>query len=442
MFDFLPSRKLRFFSSIVFIITLTPLLFNYPAYSHPLYTQKSGFLSNENPNKNFSSRDPTFLSETNFQFSNQERSSETTDEDDEDSKNNYLGTASIILLAIVAVMQFKSNLLWSHSRIFRKITKLQELKNASLIRSQIKEEYNIGDGEDQNDRIFSCLYISMAKGKNRLSGRVFSTLFVFFYLVLNVLQRIPFAANEIEFIASSEVYLTLEMSLAVASVTVLGAFRTTKCIKVLVLLAMALVSYGFAMYFSFTRTLVRYNYTTESIYNTTSTVFFGYDVVGVILGFVLSKFYLDTDVSSLAQAINKKYMTVNPLLSRRLEEMKRIAALSPTSNTGLSSSSTNVTATNPSPTSSHWTPEKVNRFVRFENFYLYYFRCFDFANVIFIIGINLTYASWIQSQALLPSFIAVEVAAFFTLTMLFIDEYIVEPRVLIELLKIAHSSPV
>lgn len=154
---------------------------------------------------------------------------------------------------------------------------------------------------------------------------------------------------------------------------------------------------------------------------------------------MFSKFYLDPNVSSLAQAINNQLLMKNPMLSRRLEEMERIATSSP-------NASTAATATNPSSTSSAWTAGK-DKFQ--DKFYvtlrytrLITFMVIDFSYILFMIGINVTYSSRLLNKTVLPYFITSQVLALFTVIMLFIDDYHMEPKLFIELLKVAYPSPV
>lgn len=75
-------------------------------------------------------------------------------------------------------------------------------------------------------------------------------------MVLNVIKNNRDLADGIEPVASSEVFLTLEISLAMAALTVLWALRATKRILLFVFLKIVLVSYGFMMYLSFSRTWI------------------------------------------------------------------------------------------------------------------------------------------------------------------------------------------
>lgn len=125
------------------------------------------------------------------------------------------------LLALSVLLQMKMDMMWSESRIFRKLVKQIKRKGKKNIRQEVINSFP--QSECHNDESFGRLYTMMSKGRHRTISRVYSYLLLWTFWILDIL--ISFGAVNEFAIFDSEALTVLRLMLSMGALQVVGAIR-------------------------------------------------------------------------------------------------------------------------------------------------------------------------------------------------------------------------
>lgn len=122
------------------------------------------------------------------------------------------------ILLVAAALQIRPGILWSQSRMLRKLRAFQEQKKDIDI---TRDAFGTHPVPHTIHHIFSRLYISLSKGRHRRLQRVFSFLFYLFLFSIDILDTIP--TTQLPYETSSDVIDAFRLTVYWGSTTVLGA---------------------------------------------------------------------------------------------------------------------------------------------------------------------------------------------------------------------------
>ena len=127
-----------------------------------------------------------------------------------------------LVLFLTAGFGSKTSMIWSESRILRKVYSRHPRQLRDTVRSSM-----LSKPEDPDPyEVFFHLYTQMSKGRHRTLNRTYSTLFYCFFYLLVVLDLAFFRQEDSKNYASAAI-LALRLPVLVSSLTVLGAARVT-----------------------------------------------------------------------------------------------------------------------------------------------------------------------------------------------------------------------
>lgn len=125
---------------------------------------------------------------------------------------------AFLVIIAAAGLQIKSQMLWSESRMLRKVRSYhpQELRNYALpiLMSNPQNPH-------QNE-IFTELYVKLSKGRHRPYGRLYPMCYYYFTYIVDMLG---FSSSKFETLATSDSLIAFRLLIYLGSLTVLGAKR-------------------------------------------------------------------------------------------------------------------------------------------------------------------------------------------------------------------------
>lgn len=123
------------------------------------------------------------------------------------------------MTVLCAVMQLNAHVVWSESRMLRKLRFLKRLKGATLLRASASEG-TMGEPRE-NDEVFALLYAQLSKGQHRLSGRLYQEALPLLFGLIDLL--LSSGNNLTDQIMRSDALVALRLLVCAGSVVVLGA---------------------------------------------------------------------------------------------------------------------------------------------------------------------------------------------------------------------------
>ena len=153
----------------------------------------------------------------------------------EDAANYF----KVILLVGAAALQSKSGILWSESRILRKVHARFPFK----LRNSVTPDMLSNPEDPDPYEVFFHLYLQLSKGRHRTYSRAYSALFYGFLYITAIVEFVYFTyGGEAIRISTSEAFIALKLPVLVNSLTVLGATNLTLFERLLLL--SVLTAYG------------------------------------------------------------------------------------------------------------------------------------------------------------------------------------------------------
>lgn len=303
-----------------------------------------------------------------------------------------------VMLAFAALLQSKAHLLWSDSRILRKLRTELEYRTTDQLRLQV--EQSVGKTCTPNE-IFAHLYIRLAKGRHRRLGRLFTHIYIFFTWSLDLLVLSSIVIS----LLSSDAVSGIRLLIAVGSLTVLGARPLTILETLCILLTLTAYLLTLSLVPNFVTSLVLY------------WTHMGLRCTAVLVGVVVTSFFVyrdwkcgGTHISNIANAILKKSIDENVHQTARLARMRNIL-----------SSRGDLHRSGNAP---YWHVGRSWVYIAV-------------TAIMFATNI-LNVKESLHEQ--LPSFLVTEAADFISLVLLFFNDTQVEPTLLLELLMVADSG--
>lgn len=145
-----------------------------------------------------------------------------------------------LMLALIVFIQAKMQVLWSDSRMLRKLrTELRD-KGADSIRAQILQTARRPCSPDE---IVSKLYMRLSKGRHRRIGRLYSHVYIIFTWIFDVVSFLPSSGVAL---LTSDAVSAFRLSIAAGSLTVLGARPLTVLEAIILLSALAIYIFSIA----------------------------------------------------------------------------------------------------------------------------------------------------------------------------------------------------
>lgn len=244
--------------------------------------------------------------------------------DGENFSHNWVG---LLLLFITLLLQSRPNMIWSDSRMLRKINyRLQAqtpLRLFTDIRQGLDEEIDGESIAESKDIVFARLYEKLSKGRNRFVGRSF-THFAFISLWCIELAE-SFEQPYIE-ILESEVLISFRLLLTVGSFGTLGAFKPTLAEAISLSLSIS----GAVFLTAIMRTTVPYNSIKDRfdrVLNVFSYVRIACIAIGLLLVFrqMLNSFFNEeSHISNIVNCIMNRTISSKPHHIKRLEDMRNM----------------------------------------------------------------------------------------------------------------------
>lgn len=143
------------------------------------------------------------------------------EEEEDDNVGSWYTFALIFLTGALAT---KTAMLWSSSRILRKLRAIQQTQSPSQLLSSVRKT--------SPDIAFSDFYIQYAKGRHRAFSRAYEHLYIFVITTMDVMSALlPFGTS----LFRSEALLSLRVIAYCGSFTVLGARALTPGEAILIL---------------------------------------------------------------------------------------------------------------------------------------------------------------------------------------------------------------
>lgn len=236
---------------------------------------------------------------------------------EEDTKNTNLDWEGLSLLVLTIILQVRHTVLWSESRMLRKLKYKLKVQKAKKIAKSVRDNIDVDiDGTPESvssDIVFARLYQSLSKGRHRLLGRAFTQLA---YISLWALEMAETFERPFRQILNSDVLLSFRCLLAVASFTVLGAFRPTISEIILILLWLFVpLTVSYVVW----EEVLYDNSTYQKAFKVTCWINRVIIILGMIMSivrFVLSVFGFDDEISTTVSVILRR-RTSGKQLSRR-----------------------------------------------------------------------------------------------------------------------------
>lgn len=330
-----------------------------------------------------------------------------------DSTNAFgvpMSLASHIVLPlglwVVVLLQANITVLWSESRMFRKISSTLKLKSAKRLRQEIVEQ--IGR-PCSNDEIFATLYLNICKGRNRFVKRMFPNVLLFSMWVLDVATL----SDAFMVLYTSDAFTAFRLMISVGALSVLGAFRLS-------IYEGAFLTLGWVAYiFSFSFLSLREKGSTFVI----AVNVFRSTLMGVASVFLLAKIAFqgkgeDKHLSSILNSISSGKLSKNRRQSKRLQVMRAwIKRLD---------SEKNVEEIQTSSFSKYWHPKEL---------------CYELIVTVLLLCTNGMSWNLTSHEPLFWLVVVLESSDYLLFVLLFINDSQVEPELFLQLLRISDSGP-
>lgn len=242
--------------------------------------------------------------------------------DGEEHRYSWVG---LLLLFITLLLQSRPNMIWSDSRMLRKIKYRLQAQTPFRIFAEVRQGLDEEiDGElicESNDIVFARLYEKLSKGRNRFVGRSF-THFAFISLWFIELAEI-FEQPYIQLL-ESEVLISFRLLLTVGSFVILGAFKPTVAETIILSFSIS----GAVFLTAIMRITVPY-YLVKDRFDRVLNVSGYVRMASIAIGLLLvlrqifkSFFNEETHISNIVNCIMNRTISSKPHHTKRLEDMR------------------------------------------------------------------------------------------------------------------------